>query len=86
MKKILVVDDDVQFAELMLKALRFFGHEAVHAGDAKQALKLYDSQTVSLVLTDLIMPDMEGVELIMALRRRNPGVKIIAMSGGGRRK
>lgn len=84
MKKILIVDDDVPFAELLQKALLVFGHEALCAGSAKQALELYDPQTVSLVITDLLMPDMEGVELIMTLRRRHPGVKVIAISGGGR--
>jgi len=47
-------------------------------------LRLYDAQRPHLVLTDLIMPGTEGVELIIELRRRHPGVKIIAMSGGGR--
>ncbi len=84
MKKILLVDDDVPFAELLQKALIVFGYEVLLAGSAKQALQLYDPQTVSLVITDLLMPDMEGVELIMALRRRQPGVKVIAISGGGR--
>ena len=68
----------------MQKALLVFGHEVLLAAPAMQALQLYDPQTVSLVITDLIMPDMEGVELIMALRRRHPGVKVIAISGGGR--
>ena len=86
MNKILVVDDDVPFAEMMLKALRAFGYEPIKAGTGKQALHLYDPQTVDLVITDLIMPDMEGMELMMALRRRNPKVRIIAMSGGGRNK
>lgn len=84
MNNILVVDDDAQFAEMMQKALRSFGHEPVMAATARQALRLYDPQTVALVITDLIMPDMEGVELMMALRRLNPKVKIIAVSGGGR--
>jgi DNA-binding NtrC family response regulator len=84
MKKILIVDDDVQFAEMMQKTLHALGHEPIMAATAKQALKLYDPLTVDLVITDLIMPDMEGVELILALRRLNRQAKIIAMSGGGR--
>ena len=84
MTKILLVDDDAAFAEMLGKALTSFGYEVLRAGDGRAALRLYDPQTVGLVLTDLIMPDMEGVELIVALRRRHPGVKIIAMSGGGR--
>ncbi len=84
MTKILVVDDDRDFAEMLGKALTSFRYEVLRAGDGREALRLYDPQTVGLVLTDLLMPDMEGVELIVALRRRFPGVKIIAMSGGGR--
>lgn len=84
MQKILVVDDDVQFAGMMQKALTSFGYEPILAATGKQALQHYDPQIVDLVITDLLMPDMEGVELIMALRRRNPKVKFIAISGGGR--
>ena len=84
MTKILLVDDDDAFAEMLGKALTSFGYEVLRAGDGRAALRLYDPQTVGLVLTDLLMPDMEGVELIIALRQRHPAVKVIAMSGGGR--
>jgi DNA-binding NtrC family response regulator len=84
MQKLLLVDDDAQFAEMMLKAVTSFGYEPILAATGKEALQLYDPKTVELVITDLLMPDMEGVELIMALRRRNPKVKFIAISGGGR--
>ncbi|MEN9575159.1 MAG: hypothetical protein RL514_3014 [Verrucomicrobiota bacterium] len=84
MTKILLVDDDRALADMLCKALASFGYEVLRAGNGREALRLYDPQTVRLVLTDLIMPDMEGVELIVALRRRYPGVKILAMSGGGR--
>lgn len=47
-------------------------------------MRLYDPVSIDLVLTDLIMPDTEGLELIAALRKMNDGVDIIAMSGGGR--
>ncbi|MBI5799787.1 MAG: response regulator [Verrucomicrobia bacterium] len=86
MKKILLVDDDELFGEMVHKTLTAFGYEVLRARGGKEALELYDPLTVDLVLTDLIMPDMEGVELIMALRRLQPGVKVIAMSGGGRNR
>lgn len=84
MKKILLVDDDDLFAEMVQKTLTRFGYEVVRARNGRDALQLYDPGATDLVMTDLIMPDKEGLELITELRRAHPGVKIIAMSGGGR--
>jgi CheY-like chemotaxis protein len=78
---ILVVDDDDAVIKLVALVLRRAGYTIVLASDGKQALELYDPQTIGLVLTDLVMPDMKGIELIAALRHRNPSIKIIAMSG-----
>ena len=83
MKQILLVDDDDLFGDMIEEALIMFGYGVARARDGKAALKLYAPATVALVLTDMIMPDMEGVELIFALRRQHPGVKVIAISGGG---
>lgn len=80
---ILLVDDDDACAGMLNKALTASGHAVVCAGNGKEALELYDPQTIHLVLTDLFMPDMDGMELIMKLEQLNPGVRIIAMSGGG---
>ena len=84
MAKILLVDDNDTFRDMVDQMLRRAGYEVIGARDGKEALQLYDAQTVNLVVADLIMPDMEGIQLIMELRRRDAGVKIIAMSGGGR--
>lgn len=81
---ILLVDDDDPFAGMLQKALLALGFAVTRARNGQEAVKCYDHQPVSLVLTDLIMPDMEGIELIQILRQRNPEVRIIAMSGGGR--
>ena len=78
------MEDESLFAEAIQQALTRFGHTVVVARDGKEALKLYDPETIGLVITDLIMPDMDGVELIAALSRVDPAVRIIAMSGGGR--
>ena len=83
MTKILLVDDDDALAGVLHDALIRFGYEVVRAHNGKEALQLYDPQTIQLVLTDLFMPDMDGMELIMQLEQLNPGVRIIAMSGGG---
>lgn len=84
MTKILLVDDDDAFAEMAHKALTICGYAVVRARNGKEALQLYDPQTVSLVLTDLIMPEMDGMELIVKLEQLDPAVRVIAMSGGGR--
>lgn len=83
MTKILLVDDEASCAETLKDALTRFGYEVVLARNGEEALRLYDPQTIHLVLTDLFMPGMDGMELITKLEQRDPGVRIIAMSGGG---
>jgi DNA-binding NtrC family response regulator len=84
MARILIVDDDEIFGKVLEQTLRRQGYELVRAHNGKEALRHYNSRTIDLVITDLIMPDFEGIELIMELQRQDPGIKIIAMSGGGR--
>lgn len=84
MAKILVAEDDDLLARLIERTLTRMDYEVVCAADGKQALKLYENGEFDLVVTDLIMPEKEGLELISALRKINANVKIIAMSGGGR--
>jgi len=84
MKRILLVDDDAAFREPLCEWLSRNGYEVQTAQNGSVALKLYRQQAADLVITDLIMPEAEGLETIGALRRLQPNVKIIAMSGGGR--
>ena len=60
------------------------GYEIMDAPGGKEGLKLYRENPIDLIITDIIMPDKEGIEIIMVLRRQFPDVKIIAISGGGR--
>lgn len=60
------------------------GHEVVEAGNGAEGLALQREQPADLVLTDIIMPERDGIEALMELRRRQPAVPVIAMSGGGR--
>ncbi|MDA8142231.1 MAG: response regulator [Desulfobacteraceae bacterium] len=91
MKKVLIIEDD-DFVQKMLKqTFERAGYEVAMAGNGAAGLKLYDSklsllEPFDVVITDLIMPEMEGIETITKLRKSNPGVKIIAISGGGRNK
>jgi DNA-binding response OmpR family regulator len=78
------VDDDELFRPMLHAMLERSGFavEAVNSGN--EALARYRENPADLVITDLIMPDKEGLETIRELRAEAPGVKIIAMSGGGR--
>jgi CheY-like chemotaxis protein len=84
MKRILLIDDDDFFRRRLAEVLRQAGYEIEAAPDGEVALKLYRRQPVDLVITDLIMPEKEGLETIMELRRLDAKLKIIAVSGGTR--
>ena len=84
MAKILVVDDEPVLLRVVNRMLCGAGHTVTTAAGGAAALKLAHNIPFDLVITDLIMPDKEGLELIMALSRHTPRPKIIAMSGGGR--
>ena len=84
MNTILLVEDDASFAEVVRKALVSFGYEAIHAQNGRDALRLFDPKAMLVVLTDLLMPDMDGLQLIVKLQELDPAVRIIAMTGGGR--
>lgn len=84
MPKILVVDDDDQFRRMVQRTLERAGFEVEAAANGYQALALYKERGADLVVTDLVMPECEGLETILALRRLANTPRIIAMSGGGR--
>lgn len=84
MAHILVVDDDAQVREMLRQMLEDAGFEVTEAPDGKVAVSLYRKSPSDLVITDLIMPEQEGLETIQSLKGEFPDVKIIAMSGGGR--
>ncbi len=60
------------------------GHEVVNASNGKEGIKLFRENGADLIITDIVMPEKEGLETIMELRKGYPDVKIIAISGGGR--
>ena len=81
--RILVIDDDVLVLEVLSEMLTGAGYEVVGASDGVEGLRLYREAPFDLVLTDMIMPEKDGLEVVMDLRRDFPEVKIIALSGGG---
>ncbi len=84
MPRILLIDDDEPFRNMLHKILERAGYEVQPAADGKQALELFRQQQPDLIITDLVMPEKEGLETILELRREAPNAKIIAMSGGAR--
>jgi CheY-like chemotaxis protein len=84
MASILLVDDDEQFRTMLSVVLRRAGYEVRVARDGIEASSFYRSHPTDLIITDLIMPEKEGLEMIRELRRDYPQARIIAMSGGGR--
>ena len=86
MAHILLIDDDDQIRAMLQQMLEREGHKVVSAADGKQGIKLFREQAADLIITDIIMPEKEGLETIMELRRDFPEVRIIAISGGGRMK
>jgi len=83
MTRILIIDDDIQILKMLRKTLEREGYEVVDATDGNKGLKLYRKDPADLVITDIVMPEKEGIETIIDLRREFPEAKIIAMSGGG---
>lgn len=84
MARILIIDDDVVTREILNETLEAEGHSLASAGNGKTGLSLHREKPFDLIITDIIMPEMEGLETIRELRRLSPAVKIIAISGGGR--
>ncbi|MGA1825784.1 MAG: response regulator [bacterium] len=84
MSRILVIDDDSQIQDMLKQMLERAGYDVIIAPNGKVAVKINSEKPADLIITDLIMPEMEGIETIRKLKRDFPDVAIIAMSGGGR--
>ncbi len=83
-RRIMVVDDDADVRDLICSMLEEFGFEHVAAPDGAQALAQAQGRRPDLVITDVVMPGLDGFELLQALRRIAPGLPSVVMSGGGR--
>ena len=82
-KTIFVIDDDVAQLRAIGRILKHHGHDVVVARDGAAALRSLAVMPVDLLLTDIFMPEKDGLEVITAVKRKHPNVPIIAMSGGG---
>jgi DNA-binding response OmpR family regulator len=81
MALILLADDNAKLRETVRRMLAAAGHEVIEAGNGNETMRLLESEHPALVITDLIMPEKEGIETILDIRRRGVVTKIVAMSG-----
>ncbi len=83
MKKVLIIEDDQSFRLILSQMIAKAGLKSATANDGEEGIEFFRTGDYDLVITDIIMPVMEGIETIIELRKLDPKVKIIAMSGGG---
>jgi CheY-like chemotaxis protein len=83
MPSILIIDDDDSLRDSLRRTLHKEGYTIMEANDGGRGLKQLGQSPADLILLDMFMPDKDGLETIMELRRTHPDVRVIAMSGGG---
>jgi two-component system, chemotaxis family, chemotaxis protein CheY len=83
MTNVLVIDDDDEVRDFLVRLLKRRGYSVTAARNGESGLASLAAESFALVITDIVMPDMEGLETIKRIRRGNPALPIIAISGGG---
>lgn len=83
MALILIVDDDISMRRMMVRTLEPTGHTLLEASDGQQGLAMVKTHRPDVVITDILMPEKEGIETIREIVEHAPGTRIIAVSGGG---
>lgn len=80
--KILIVDDDEIVRRLLRNKFQSCGYEIAEAGDGREAIHLLEATDFDVVITDVLMPEQDGIELLMYLRREHPAIRAIAITAG----
>lgn len=83
MARILIIDDETQIRSMLRLMLERVGYEVFEAADGMEGIRQYRDNPTDLIITDLIMPNKDGIGMMIELKKEFPRVKIIAMSGGG---
>jgi DNA-binding response OmpR family regulator len=84
MARILLIEDNDPVRALLRENLELEGHAVIEARDGQEGLDLFRQAGADLVITDIVMPEKEGLAVLMELRNAHPPVNVIAISGGGR--
>ena len=79
LKRILIVDDEAIIRDLCARALK--GYEVLQAGDGEEALHIFEKGGIDVILTDVMMPKMDGIELLRRLKEKEPTLVVIVMTG-----
>lgn len=83
MEQILIIDDEAPIRSMIRLVLERAGYAVAEAADGIEGIQRFREKAADLIITDLIMPNKDGIGVILELKKEFPGVKIIAMSGGG---
>lgn len=83
MARILIIDDEEMFRQMLRQMLEIAGYEVAEATDGEQGLALFRDKPADLVITDIFMPEKEGIATIHELKKDFPNLKLIAVTGGG---
>jgi CheY-like chemotaxis protein len=84
MRRVIVIDDNNDLRELMCLILRQAGYDAEGAADGQEGLKAHRAKPADVVITDIFMPNQDGIETIALLRKEFPELKLVVMSGDGK--
>lgn len=84
--RVLVIEDEAALRQTIRRMLESAGHEVVEAENGRTGLEIFRKNSLDVVITDIIMPNKEGIETIRDIRALNPDIRIVAISGGGRTK
>lgn len=82
MKQILVIDDDEKIRTIFARFLRSKGYAVTCAEDGKEGLRLLEAESPDLVITDIMMPNTDGLEVVLSMRAKHSSIPVIAISGG----
>jgi DNA-binding NtrC family response regulator len=82
MARILIIDDDETIRSVFQRFLTGKGYEVDVAADGRQGLRLLEEKAVDLVITDIMMPETDGLEVVMAIQGKDTDIPVIAISGG----
>lgn len=83
MARVLIIEDETALRSLMRDALEEAGHEVTEASDGDLGMKRFKEERHDIVITDILMPKKEGLEVILEMTDLSPDIKIITISGGG---